>query len=130
MNRPFSSVGGPLQPDTVGVHLHAGNRHHHPSDLDQGGYGRIQYRQRTDEIQRDGGDVLKKPPGVEVDKNGNITVQGKTVSRVKVNGKDFFGGDPKATTREIPADLIDKVQIIDNYGDMANVSGIRDGESE
>ena len=75
-------------------------------------------------------DLLKKLPGIEVDKSGNITAQGKSVTRVKVNGKDFFGGDPKAATRELPADLIDKVQIIDDYGDMANVSGIKDGEPE
>ena len=75
-------------------------------------------------------DLLKKLPGVEVDKAGNITAQGKAVTRVKVNGKDFFGGDPKAATRELPADMIDKVQIIDDYGDMANVSGIKDGEPE
>ena len=75
-------------------------------------------------------DLLKKLPGIEVDKAGNITAQGKTVTRVKVNGKDFFGGDPKAATRELPADLIDKVQIIDDYGDMANISGIKDGEPE
>ena len=75
-------------------------------------------------------DVLKKLPGIEVDKNGNITAQGKAVTRVKVNGKDFFGGDPKAATRELSADMIDKVQIIDDYGDMANISGIKDGEPE
>jgi hypothetical protein len=75
-------------------------------------------------------DLLKKLPGIEVDKTGNITAQGKSVTRVKVNGKDFFGGDPKAATRELPADIVDKVQIIDDYGDLANISGIKDGEPE
>ncbi|NDC76793.1 MAG: carboxypeptidase regulatory-like domain-containing protein, partial [Chitinophagia bacterium] len=75
-------------------------------------------------------DLLKKLPGIEVDKSGNITAQGKSVTRVKVNGKDFFGGDPKAATRELPADIVDKVQIIDDYGDLANISGIKDGEPE
>jgi hypothetical protein len=75
-------------------------------------------------------DLLKKLPGVSVDKNGDITAQGKQVTRVKVNGKDFFGGDAKTATREIPADMIDKVQVVDDYGDMANVSGIKDGEPE
>jgi hypothetical protein len=75
-------------------------------------------------------DLLKKLPGIEVDKSGNITAQGKSVTRVKVNGKDFFGGDPKAATRELPADIVDKVQVIDDYGDLANISGIKDGEPE
>ena len=75
-------------------------------------------------------DLLKKLPGVQVDRNGNITAQGKQVTRVKVNGKDFFTGDPKTATKEIPADMIDKVQVVDDYGDQANMSGIKDGEPE
>ena len=75
-------------------------------------------------------DLLKKMPGLEVDKNGNITAQGKTVSKVRVNGKDFFSGDPKAATQQLSADMIDKVQVIDDYGDLANVSGIKDGEPD
>ena len=99
----------------------------------------IQVKEDTVEYRIDSGmvkpnamteDLLRKLPGIEVDKNGEITAQGKRVTRVKVNGKDFFGGDAKAATRELPADLIDKVQIIDDYGDMANVTGIKDGEPE
>jgi hypothetical protein len=75
-------------------------------------------------------DLLKKLPGVQVDRNGNITAQGKQVTRVKVNGKDFFTGDPKTATKEIPADMIDKVQVVDDYGDQSAMSGIRDGEPE
>jgi hypothetical protein len=75
-------------------------------------------------------DLLKKLPGVAVDKDGNITAQGKSVTRVKVNGKDFFQGDAKTATRELSADMIDKVQIVDDYGDQANMSGIKDGEPE
>lgn len=75
-------------------------------------------------------DLLKKLPGVQVDRNGNITAQGKSVSRIKVNGKDFFTGDPKTATRELPADMIDKVQVVDDYGDQSAISGIRDGEPE
>ena len=73
-------------------------------------------------------DLLKKLPGVTVDKDGTVTAQGKTVTKVKVNGKDFFGGDVKTATRELPANIIDKVQVIDDYGDQANISGIKDGE--
>lgn len=75
-------------------------------------------------------ELLKKLPGVQVDREGNVTAQGKQVTRVKVNGKDFFTGDPKTATKEIPADMIDKVQVIDDYGDQSTVSGIRDGEPE
>jgi hypothetical protein len=75
-------------------------------------------------------DLLRKLPGMQVDKNGDITAHGRKVTRIKVNGKDFFGGDPKTATRELPADIIDKVQVVDDYGDLAAVSGIRDGEPE
>lgn len=75
-------------------------------------------------------DLLKKLPGVTVDKDGNITAQGKSVSRVKVNGKDFFGGDVKTATKELPANIVDKIQVIDDYGDQAIVSGIKDGDPD
>jgi hypothetical protein len=73
-------------------------------------------------------ELLKKLPGVLVDKDGNITAQGKQVTGVKVNGKEFFGGDVKAATREIPVEMIDKIQIIDDYGDQANFTGNKDGD--
>ncbi len=75
-------------------------------------------------------DLLKKLPGVQVDKDGNIKAQGKSVTKVKVNGKDFFGGDPKTATRELPANIVDKVQIVDDYGDQATISGIKEGEPQ
>lgn len=75
-------------------------------------------------------DLIKKLPGVQVDKDGNVTAQGKAVSRVKVNGKDFFGGDVKTATKELPANIVDKIQIIDDYGDQATVSGIKDGDPD
>lgn len=75
-------------------------------------------------------DLLKRLPGLQVDKDGNITAQGKTVSKIKVNGKDFFGGDPKTASRELPADIIDKVQIVDDYGELAQASGIKDGDPD
>lgn len=75
-------------------------------------------------------DILKKLPGMQVDKDGNITAQGKTISKIKVNGKDFFGGDPKTASRELPADIIDKVQLVDDYGELAAASGIKDGDPD
>ncbi len=73
--------------------------------------------------------VLKNLPGVEVDKTGKVTAQGKEVTKVKVNGKDFFGGDVTTATRELNADMVDKIQIIDDYGDQSAFTGVRDGEA-
>ncbi len=75
-------------------------------------------------------DALKKLQGVEVDKDGNVTAQGESVTRVRINGKDFFGGDVKTATQNLPANIIEKIQVVDDYGDMANVTGNKSGESE
>ncbi len=75
-------------------------------------------------------DLLKKLPGLEVDRDGNVTAQGKQVTRVRINGKDFFGGDVKTATQQIPAELIDKVQVIDDYGEQARITGVKEDESE
>ncbi|MDB5087041.1 MAG: outer rane beta-barrel protein [Mucilaginibacter sp.] len=73
-------------------------------------------------------DLIRKLPGVDVDANGNITAQGKQVSKVRVNGKDFFNGDVQAATRNIPADIVENVQMIDDYGDQANLTGVKTGD--
>ena len=72
-------------------------------------------------------DMLKKMPGVEVDKDGTIRVNGKRISRVLVNGKDFFNGDPKMATRNLSADAIDKVQVFEKQSDQSEFTGIDDG---
>jgi hypothetical protein len=56
-------------------------------------------------------DLLRKLPGVNVDRNGNIMVNGRSVSKIYVDGKDFFGGDTRIATRNLPANVIDKVQV-------------------
>jgi hypothetical protein len=73
-------------------------------------------------------DVLKKMPGVDVDNNGNVTAQGKTITKIRINGKDFMGGDVQSATKNIPADILESVQVIDDYGDQANLTGVRTGE--
>jgi len=73
-------------------------------------------------------DVLKKMPGVDVDVNGNVSVQGKSVTKVRINGKDFMAGDVQSVTKNFPADLLESAQIIDDYGDQANLTGIKTGE--
>src|SRR5450432_3385257 len=72
-------------------------------------------------------DLLKKMPGIQVDKNGVITAQGETVSRVLVNGKRFFSDDPKLATRNLPPDIIDKIQVFDDLSDQSKISGFDDG---
>ena len=72
-------------------------------------------------------DLLKKLPGVQVDKSGNITAQGETVSRVLVNGKRFFSDDPKLATRNLPPDIIDKIQVFDDLSDQSKFTGFDDG---
>ena len=73
-------------------------------------------------------EVLKKLPGVEVDKSGTVTAQGQQVTKVKVNGKDFFGGDVTTATRQLNADMVDKIDIIDDYGDQAAFTGVKTGD--
>ena len=63
-------------------------------------------------------DLLKKLPGVQVDADGNITVNGKPVNRIQVDGKNFFGDDPKMATRNLPANVIDKVQVTDDKDEL------------
>lgn len=75
-------------------------------------------------------DAIKRLDGAEVDKDGNVTAAGKPVTKIKVNGKEVFGGDMKTITKNIPADAIDKIQIVDDYGDQANFTGVKEGDPE
>jgi len=75
-------------------------------------------------------DLLKKLPGVTVGKDGSILVQGQKVTRLTVDGKDFFGTDPKTATKNLPADAIAKVQLIDSKTQEAKATGIDDGQRE
>ena len=70
------------------------------------------------------GDVMKKLPGVEVNDEGEIQVEGKTVSKVMVEGKDFFDGDSKLATKNIPADAVDKVEVLRNYNEVSQMRGL------
>ncbi|WP_461081148.1 TonB-dependent receptor domain-containing protein [Spirosoma flavus] len=75
-------------------------------------------------------ELLKKLPGVEVDRDGAIKAQGQTVTKVMVDGKPFFGNDPKMATRNLPADIIDKVQLFDQASEQSAFSGVDDGDRE
>src|SRR5690554_3297108 len=73
-------------------------------------------------------DVLAKLPGMEVDSDGNVTVNGKRVTKLMLDGKDFFGGDTKLGVKNIPADVVDKVEAIDNYNEVAFMKGLNDSD--
>ncbi len=73
-------------------------------------------------------DVLKKLPGVSVNKDGEIEVEGKKVQKVMVEGKDFFDGDTKIATKNIPADALDKIQVLRNYNEVSNLKGLENNE--
>ena len=74
--------------------------------------------------------LLKKLPGVKVEKDGTIKAQGEKVNRVLVDGKEFFGNDPKVATKNLPADAVDKVQVYDKQSDQATLTGFEDGNYE
>ncbi|MCB9305002.1 MAG: TonB-dependent receptor [Lewinellaceae bacterium] len=75
-------------------------------------------------------DLLKKLPGVEVERDGTVRAQGEEVKNVMVDGKKFFGNDPKVATKNLPADAVDKVQVFDKKSDQAVFSGVDDGQRE
>lgn len=73
-------------------------------------------------------DVLKKIPGVEINDAGEIEVEGKKVEKVMVDGKDFFDGDSKLATKNIPSNAVDKIQVLRNYGDVSQLSGVQNNQ--
>ncbi|MBC3784087.1 outer membrane beta-barrel family protein [Spirosoma utsteinense] len=75
-------------------------------------------------------DLLKKLPGVEVSSDGTVKAQGQEVKKVFVDGKPFFGNDPKMATRNLPADIIDKIQLYDQQSEQSQFSGVDDGDRE
>src|ERR1700750_1257908 len=75
-------------------------------------------------------DLVKKLPGVDVDINGNVSTQGKQVTKVRINGKDFMGGDVQSALKNLPADVVDNIQMIDDYGDQANLTGVKTGDPD
>jgi uncharacterized membrane protein YgcG len=72
-------------------------------------------------------DLIAKMPGVTIDRSGNITAQGETVQRILVDGKRFFSDDPKLATRNLPPDIIDKIQVFDDLSDQSKFTGFDDG---
>ncbi|PHR71189.1 MAG: TonB-dependent receptor [Lutibacter sp.] len=71
-------------------------------------------------------DILKKLPGVEINEDGQIEVEGKQVQKVMVEGKDFFDGDSKLASKNIPANAIDKIEVLKNYNEVGPMRGVGD----
>lgn len=75
-------------------------------------------------------ELVKKLPGAEVDENGKITINGKEITKIMIDGKEFFADDPNIAMKNLPVNIIDKVRAYDKQSDMARMTGIDDGEEE
>ncbi len=73
-------------------------------------------------------DVLEKLPGVEITADGGIEVEGQRVQKVMIDGKDFFDGDTKLATKNIPSNVVDKIQVLKNYSEQSQLSGVRNNQ--
>ena len=74
-------------------------------------------------------DLIKKMPGITVDKDGTVTAQGEQVKKVTIDGKDFFGDDASAALKNLPSEVVDKIQVFDRLSDQAQLTGFDDGKS-
>jgi hypothetical protein len=75
-------------------------------------------------------DLLKQLPGVTIDKDGKVSAMGKPMTKLRINGEDFFTNNVKEFISQLPADMVAKVQVINDYGDEANFTGVKTGNSE
>ena len=78
----------------------------------------------------DAGELLKRMPGMEVSKDGSVKAQGQAVTKIRLNGKDFFGNDATAALQNLPADIVKNVQLIDDYGEEAALTGVKSGDPQ
>lgn len=75
-------------------------------------------------------DLLKRLPGVEIDSEGKITVNGEEIKKIRVDGKKFFDDDIEMATKNLPAEMIEKIQVLEEKSDMAKLTGFEDDETE
>lgn len=73
-------------------------------------------------------DVLKKLPGVEINASGEIEVEGKKVEKIMIDGKEFFSGDTKLASKNIPSSAVDKIQVLRNYSNVSQLSGVQNNQ--
>lgn len=74
-------------------------------------------------------DVLENLPGVEINDDGQVEVEGKVVTKLMVEGKDFFDGDSKLATKNIPSNAVDKVQVLKNYSEVSQLGGVTNNQN-
>ncbi|MBA23152.1 MAG: TonB-dependent receptor [Flavobacteriales bacterium] len=74
-------------------------------------------------------DIIAKLPGVDINDTGQIEVEGKVVNKLMVNGKDFFDGDTKIATKNIPSSTVDKIQVLKNFGEVVQLKGVRNNQN-
>ncbi len=75
-------------------------------------------------------DLVKKMPGITVDKDGTVTAQGEQVRKVTIDGRDFFGDDATAALKNLPSEIVDKIQVFDKLSEQAQLTGVDDGNSQ
>ncbi len=75
-------------------------------------------------------DLIKKMPGITVARDGTVTAQGEQVRKVTIDGKDFFGDDASAALKNLPSEVVDKIQVFDRLSDQAQLTGVDDGNSQ
>jgi hypothetical protein len=75
------------------------------------------------------GDVLEKLPGVEINENGQIEVEGNAVQKITVNGKDFFDGDSKLATENIPSNAVDKIEVLRNFSEVGQLRSVTNNQN-
>ncbi|RYY61820.1 MAG: TonB-dependent receptor [Chitinophagaceae bacterium] len=90
-------------------------------------YNASQYKVNPDATVED---LVKKAPGITVGRDGTVTAQGEQVRKVTIDGKDFFGDDASAALRNLPADIVDKIQVFDRLSDQAQFTGVDDGNAQ
>ncbi|MBC7947463.1 MAG: outer membrane beta-barrel protein [Chitinophagaceae bacterium] len=90
-------------------------------------YNASQYKVNPDATTED---LIKKMPGITVDKDGTVTAQGEQVRKVTIDGREFFGDDATAALRNLPSEIVDKIQVFDRLSDQAQFTGFDDGNSQ
>ena len=90
-------------------------------------YSASQYKVNPDATTED---LIKKMPDITVAKDGTVTAQGEQVRKVTIDGKDFFGDDASAALRNLPSEVVDKIQVFDRLSDQAQLTGVDDGNSQ
>ena len=89
-------------------------------------YSASQYKVNPDATTED---LIKKMPGITVDKDGTVTAHGEQVKKVTIDGKEFFGDDASAALKNLPSEIVDKIQVFDRLSDQAQLTGFDDGNS-